>query len=105
MLFSHHCYILICLTNLGLENYIINLVPMELDMLLKIDIMAFLVYRTYCCRVVRKLLHVTHTDLDIAFATSMCTCFMTRPQALHLKATFKVFRYLKHTINLCLLYC
>ncbi len=45
-----------------------------------------------------------HLQLACALASSMCTCFMIRAQALQLKATLRVFRYLKHTINLCLLY-
>jgi len=58
----------------------------------------------YNCCVVGKLFHVTHIRFDIAFATGLCTRFVTKPQVLHLKVAFTIFRYLKHIANLCLLY-
>jgi hypothetical protein len=60
-MFLYHCrYILKCLFNLGLDDYIPNLVPMEPGLLFKIDMLVPFVDQTYYCCVVEKL-HVTHT--------------------------------------------
>ncbi len=71
--FLSHCrYILKCLFNTGLDNCIPNIVPIELGLFFKIDMLAPLVDQTYYCCVVERLLHVTHTWYDIAFAIGMC---------------------------------
>jgi hypothetical protein len=92
------------LFNLGLDDCITNLVPVESSLLFKTNMLAPFVDQMYTCCVVGKLFHVTHIRFDIAFAIGMCTRFVTKPQVLHLKVAFTIFRYLKHIANLCLLY-
>jgi hypothetical protein len=90
--FVSHCwYILKSLFNFGLDDCITSLVPIKSSLLLKTDMLAPFVDQTYYCCVVGKLFHVTHTRFDIAFATSMCTRFVTKPQVLHLKVAFTIF--------------
>jgi len=53
---------------------------------------------------VGKLLHVTNTRLDVAFAVGIVTCFTTAPWEAHLNAVVHVFQYLRGTYNLAIHY-
>jgi len=48
-------------------------------------------------QIVGKLLYLTNTKLDIAYAMGMVSCFMTQPQVPHLKATKHILQYLQRT--------
>lgn len=55
-------------------------------------------------QMVGKLIFLTHTRLDIAYAVSMVSRFMATPQVPHAQAVKHIYRYLQSTINLALLY-
>ena len=46
-------------------------------------------------RLVGKLIYLSHTRLDIAFAVSMVSQFMHSPSKEHLEAAYRILRYLK----------
>ena len=46
-------------------------------------------------RLVGKLIYLSHTRLDIAFAVSMVSQFMHSPSKEHLEAAYQILRYLK----------
>mgnify|MGYP003703484443 CR=1 FL=1 len=48
-------------------------------------------------RLVGKLIYLSHTRPDIAFAVSMVSQFMHSPGAEHVEAVYKILRYLKGT--------
>ena len=48
-------------------------------------------------RLVGKLIYLSHTRLDIAYAVSIISQFMHSPTKRHLKATYHILRYLKGT--------
>ena len=53
---------------------------------------------------VGKLLYLTNTRPDIAFVVGLCTRFNSAPQQAHLDGAHQIFRYLKGTVHLALLY-
>ena len=46
-------------------------------------------------RLVRKLIYLSHTQLDIAFVVSMVSQFMHLPNKKHLEVVYQTLRYLK----------
>jgi hypothetical protein len=46
-----------------------------------------------------SILYVTASRLDVMFRLYMCARFQASPRKSHLKATKRIFRYLKHTQN------
>ena len=50
-------------------------------------------------RLVGKLLYLSHTRPDIAYAVGVISQFMHRPQEEHMNAALRIVRYLKGTIN------
>ena len=44
-----------------------------------------------------KLIHFSHTQLDIAYAVRVVSRFMHRPQVHHMTAVMRILRYLKGT--------
>jgi hypothetical protein len=50
-------------------------------------------------QIVRKLLYLTNTKSDIAYAMGMVSCFMIQPQVPHLEATKHILQYLQGTIE------
>lgn len=55
-------------------------------------------------RLVGKLIYLSHTRPDIAFAVSMVSQFMHAPGHEHLEAVFRILRYLKGSPGMRLLY-
>jgi hypothetical protein len=53
---------------------------------------------------IRSLLYVTASRLDVVFSVCMCARFQASPRESHLKATKRILRYLKHTQNVRLWY-
>jgi hypothetical protein len=53
---------------------------------------------------IRSLLYVTASRLDVMFSVCMCARFQASPRESHLKATKRILRYLKHTQNVGLWY-
>ncbi|GKC90404.1 retrovirus-related pol polyprotein from transposon TNT 1-94 [Tanacetum coccineum] len=49
-------------------------------------------------------MYLTVSRPDVAFVTFVCARYQTRPTEKHLKEVKRVFRYLKHTINMGLWY-
>ena len=50
-----------------------------------------------CQNLVEKLIYLTHTRPDIAFAVSMASRFMNNPTECHMKAVNRILQYLKGT--------
>lgn len=50
-------------------------------------------------RLVGKLIYLSHTRPDIAYAVGIVSQFMHRPQKTHMEAAFRIVRYLKGTYN------
>jgi uncharacterized membrane protein YciS (DUF1049 family) len=48
---------------------------------------------------IRSLLYVTASRLDVMFSVCMCARFQASPRKSHLKATKRILRYSKHTQN------
>ncbi|XP_062075662.1 uncharacterized mitochondrial protein AtMg00810-like [Humulus lupulus] len=55
-------------------------------------------------QLVGKLIYLSHTRFDIAFAVSLVSQYMYNPLEEHLEAVYKVLRYLKKTPGIGLLY-
>ncbi|XP_022033118.1 secreted RxLR effector protein 161-like [Helianthus annuus] len=50
-------------------------------------------------RLVGKLIYLSHTRPDIAYAVSVVSQFMHQPQVSHMEAVWRVIKYLKGTIG------
>ncbi|XP_022857000.1 uncharacterized protein LOC111378063 [Olea europaea var. sylvestris] len=55
-------------------------------------------------RLVGKLIYLSHTRPDIAFAVSMVIQHMHSPKEAHLEAVYKILRYLEGTSGKCLFF-
>ncbi|GJX33537.1 hypothetical protein Tco_0243392 [Tanacetum coccineum] len=53
---------------------------------------------------IRGLMYLAASRLDIAFATFFCAHYQARPTEKHLKKVKRIFRYLRQSINMCLWY-
>ena len=53
---------------------------------------------------IRSLLYITTSRLDIMFSNCLCTRFQLNPKISHLLAVKKIFRYIKGTRNLGIWY-
>ena len=69
--------------------------PMEQNQKLGDDSSGELVDRGSYQRLVGKLIYLSHTRLDIAFAVSVVSQFMHSPRESHQEAVFRILRYLK----------
>jgi hypothetical protein len=56
------------------------------------------------CRLEGKLLYYTNTRVDIRFAISTISQFMSQPQQAHLNAALHILRYIKTTLDYGILY-
>ncbi|GKC86435.1 hypothetical protein Tco_1142152 [Tanacetum coccineum] len=52
----------------------------------------------------RGLMYLTASRPDIAFATFICACYQARPMVKHLKEVKQIFRYLRQSYDMGLLY-
>lgn len=50
-------------------------------------------------RMVGKLIYLSHTCPDIAYAVGVVSQFMHQPQVSHMEAAFRIIKYLKRTIS------
>nr|GFD09418.1 putative ribonuclease H-like domain-containing protein [Tanacetum cinerariifolium] len=55
-------------------------------------------------RMVGKLIYLSHTHPDMAYAVGVVSQFMHQPQVAHMVAVFRIIRYLKGTPNLGVLF-
>ena len=53
---------------------------------------------------IRSLLYVTASRLDVIFSVCICARFQASPRESHFNATKRILRYLKHTQNVSLWY-
>ena len=56
-------------------------------------------------RLVGRLIYLSHTRPDIAYAVSVVSQFMHEPSEEHMNAVFRILRYLKGTLGKGLLLC
>ncbi|GJR46073.1 copia protein [Tanacetum coccineum] len=56
------------------------------------------------CSMVESLMYLTASKPDIVYATCYCARYQARPTEKHLKEVKRIFRYLKNTIHIGLLY-
>lgn len=47
----------------------------------------------------KRLIYLSHTRPDVAFAVSVISQFMHAPRATHFEVIFRIFRYLKGTLG------
>jgi hypothetical protein len=104
-LMSHKLYILQCPHDLGLTNCKVAYTPLDLGLILLLDMKALLVDPTYYRVVVGKLRHCTNSRFDISFAMGVVSWFLVALEEPHLAATIQIFHYLKGTLDLTICYC
>jgi hypothetical protein len=71
--------------------------PMGTNGSLDNDASGNMVDQTMYRSMIRNLLYVTASRLDVMFSVCMCARFEASPRKSHLKATKRILRYLKHT--------
>nr|GEZ69687.1 retrovirus-related Pol polyprotein from transposon TNT 1-94 [Tanacetum cinerariifolium] len=76
----------------------------SIDTALFIKKVGKLVYHTDYSSMIGSLMYVTSSRPDIMFATCMCARYQANPNAHHVSAVKRIFRYLKWTISLGLCY-
>nr|GEU66152.1 uncharacterized mitochondrial protein AtMg00810-like [Tanacetum cinerariifolium] len=88
----------------GMENCDTVPTPMVEQAKLKLDLVGKPVDHTDYRSMIGSLMYVTSSRPDIMFATCMCARYQENPNEHHMSAVKRIFRYLKGTINLGLLY-
>jgi hypothetical protein len=78
--------------------------PMETNGNLDSDASGNMVYQKLYRYMIESLLYVTVSMPYVMFSVCMCARFQASPREGHLKATKKILRYLKHTLNVGLWY-
>ena len=101
---TQRLYIQEMLDEFGLADCRPVATPMQEKLKLLPDMQAPLADIAKYQRMVGKLIFLTHTRIDIAFAVSVVSRYKTRPQVPHEQAVKHIYRYLKGTVNLALLY-
>lgn len=105
ILMSHSRYIFKCLEDLGLLTCLPAAVPLNPNIKLSLNMDSpFLADPTYYRVVVGKLLHLNNIRPDIVYTVGIFTRFTQALRVAHLKAGIHVFRYLKGTKDLAILY-
>lgn len=97
-------YIRTMLTDVGLENCRPVPTPMIEKQKLEPSMDAPLADPTKYQQMVGKLIFLSHTRPDIAFAVSIVSRFMNKPQEPHAQAVKHIYRYLQGTTDFALLY-
>ncbi|CAA0818855.1 cysteine-rich RLK (RECEPTOR-like protein kinase) 8 [Striga hermonthica] len=96
---SQKKYTLDLLAETGMMDCKPALTPIELNHGLQITEGAEETDRGRYQRLVGKLIYLSHTRPDIAYAVGVISRFMHRPQIEHMKAALRVVRYLKGTFD------
>nr|GFA10914.1 hypothetical protein [Tanacetum cinerariifolium] len=78
--------------------------PMVKQAKLKLDLVRKPVDHTDYRSMIGSLMYVTSSRPDIMFATCMCARYQANPNEHHVSAVKRIFRYIKGTFNLGLLY-
>ena len=77
--------------------------PIEVNHNLKENV-GEMVYTERYQRLVGRLIYLSHTRLDIAYAVSLVSQFMHSPRTIHLDVVFRILRYLKSNLGKELLF-
>uniref|UniRef100_A0A803LBV2 Uncharacterized protein n=1 Tax=Chenopodium quinoa TaxID=63459 RepID=A0A803LBV2_CHEQI len=78
--------------------------PMVMNHGLQILEDAELVNQTEYQKLVGKLIYLSHTRPDLAYAVGVVSRFMHKPQKQHLEAIYRILRYLKGTVGKGVMY-
>uniref|UniRef100_A0A803LUX6 RNase H type-1 domain-containing protein n=1 Tax=Chenopodium quinoa TaxID=63459 RepID=A0A803LUX6_CHEQI len=92
---SQRKYVLDLLTETGMLNYKPADTPMVMNHGLQIIEGKKMVDQTRYQRLVGKILYLSHTRPDLAYAAGVVSRFMHKPQEQHLEVVYKILRYLK----------
>ena len=65
---------------------------------------AELINQTQYKKLVEKLIYLSHTRPDLAYAIGVVSRFMHKPQKQHLEAVYRILRYLKGTAGKGVMY-
>ncbi|KAK1422393.1 hypothetical protein QVD17_25482 [Tagetes erecta] len=90
-------YILDLLAETGMIDCKPAETPMIANHKLHIDLEAELADKERYQRLVGKLIYLSHTRPDIAYAVGVVSQFMHQPQVAHMEAVWRIIRYLKGT--------
>ena len=101
---SQRKYILDFLTETGMIDCKPADTPMVMNHRLQILEDAELTNQTQYQKLVGKLIYLSHTRPDIAYAVGVVSRFMHKPQKQHLDAVYRILRYLKGTAGKGVLY-
>lgn len=97
-------YVKDMLAEFGLSECRPAATPMQEKLQLLPDMKAAPADSVHYQRMVGKLIFLTHTRPDIAYAVSVVSRFMAAPQVPHAQAVKHLYRYLQGTIDLALFY-
>jgi hypothetical protein len=101
---SQSKYLKDMLKKFGLENAKPIKTPMATNGHLDLDEVGTIVDQKLFRSIIGSLLYVTASRPNVMFSVCMCACFQASPREVHLKATKRILRYLKHTPNIGLWY-
>nr|GEV40103.1 hypothetical protein [Tanacetum cinerariifolium] len=88
----------------GLNTSDIVGTPMDIKDKLELDQIGTLVDATKYCGMIGALMYLTSSRPDIVHATCVCARYQAYPTEKHLKEVKRIFRYLRGTVNMGLLY-
>ena len=97
-------YTLNMITEFGMQNSRYEYVPLPPGLILFSDMGSPPVNTQGYCRMVGKFIFLTTTRPDIAYAVSVVSCFMAKPQQTHLEAVKRILRDVKFTLHYSLHY-
>jgi hypothetical protein len=101
---SQSKYLKYMLKKFGLENAKPIKTPMGTNGHLDLNEGGRIVDQKLFRSIIGSLLYITASRLDVMFIICMCARFQASPREVHLKATKRILRYLKHTSNIGLWY-
>ncbi|RVX14701.1 Retrovirus-related Pol polyprotein from transposon RE2 [Vitis vinifera] len=101
---SQRKYVLDLLSETGLLGCKATETPIKLNLKLQLASPVEMIDKEKYQRLVGRLIYLSHTRPDIAFAVSMVSQFMHSPNQGHFDAVYKVLRYLRGTPGKGLLY-